>query len=209
MEQKGIGLTILLRNAIKVVTSPRVFFREMPKTGGYQEPLLFLIIMGAATGIVTAVLGLLGLATIFSTGMAVLAIIVTPVLFVAFGFLGSAVAYAVWRALGSKEPYEASFRCVAFIAASMPIVAALDAIPYVGWIAVVGWVTFLYATAGIESHKISARMAWLVFGIIGVAVLFLGLGTEFGVRSERRSAERKLQEMQRQVEELQKKTESK
>lgn len=209
MEQKKTDFAAMLRTAIKVVTSPAAFFREMPKTGGYKDPLLFLVVMGAATGVITVILGLFDLVTIFSAGMAIAATIIIPAVFVVFGFVGALIAFAVWKLLGSQETYESAFRCVAYIAAAMSIVAVIDVIPYIGWVAVVALVTYLYVTASTGVHKIASQKAWIVFGIIGVAVLFLGLGSEFGTRSAQQSAEQRVQEMQKTLEEMQKKMEQK
>ena len=110
MEKKGTAAAELIRTALKVITTPAAFFREMPKTGGFVEPLLFLIAVGAVTGVVTAMLGLMGLANIFSTGMAVAAVLLVPAAYAVLGFLLAAVAHVLWKLLGSQETYETAYR---------------------------------------------------------------------------------------------------
>ena len=61
MEKKGIDFAALPATAIKAITSPAVFFREMPKTGGFLEPLVFMAVMGAVAGLVEAILAIAGL----------------------------------------------------------------------------------------------------------------------------------------------------
>ena len=52
METKNIiNLTEIRDTAIKVLTSPSEFFREMPKTGGFVEPLIFMVVMGIIGGL--------------------------------------------------------------------------------------------------------------------------------------------------------------
>ncbi len=172
--KKSFDFSAIPRTAVKVILSPAAFFREMPKTGGYGEPLLFMIAMGVVTGILTDILGLLKLATIFSTGMAIAAIIVIPVVYGVLGFIGAAIAFVIWKFMGSLEPYETAYRCVAYIAAFMPVVTVIDAVPYAGWLAVVALVTYVYVSASIETHKIPVPRAWTVYGIIGAVLLISG-----------------------------------
>jgi len=174
MEKKTIDFKAIPKTALRVITSPAAFFREMPKTGGFAEPLLFMVAMGVVTGILTDVLGLFGLATIFSTGMAIAAVIVIPIVYGVLGFIGAGVAFAIWRLLGSLETYETAYRCVAYISALMPVVTVLDAVPYAGWLAVVALVTFLYVSASVEAHKLAAQKSWSAFGIIGAVLLIVG-----------------------------------
>jgi len=174
MEKKTVDFKAIPKTALRVIMSPAAFFREMPRTGGFAEPLLFMVAMGVVTGVLAAVLGLFGLATIFSTGMAIAAIIVIPVVYGVLGFIGAGVAFVIWRLLGSREPYETAYRCVAYIAALMPVVTVLDAVPYAGWLAVVALVTFLYVKASVETHKLAAQKSWAVFGIIGLVLLIGG-----------------------------------
>ena len=61
MDNKSIDFAAMPQTAIKVVTSPAVFFKQMPKTGGFGEPLVFMMVMGLVAGIVNAVLSFIGL----------------------------------------------------------------------------------------------------------------------------------------------------
>src|SRR3990172_1643316 len=182
MDKKGIDFGAMLQTAIKVVTSSAAFFREMPKTGGYQEPLLFMVIMGVVNGIVTAVLGIFGLALIFSVGMAIASIIIYPVMYAVFGFIGAAFVFAVWKLMSSAEPYETAYPCVAYIAAFMPLVSIINVIPYVGVLASLALLTWIYVLASVEAHKLPVQKSWLVFGIIGAALFLMSLGAGMASR---------------------------
>ena len=56
MEKKSIDFAAIPQTALKVLTSPVSFFREMAKTGGFVEPLVFLVAHAVVTAIVDGVL---------------------------------------------------------------------------------------------------------------------------------------------------------
>jgi hypothetical protein len=60
MEPKDINFAAMPQTAVRVVTAPADFFKTMPKTGGFLEPLVFAVIMGAVAGIIQAIWGILG-----------------------------------------------------------------------------------------------------------------------------------------------------
>jgi hypothetical protein len=47
------------RTAIKALMSPSEFLKEMPKTGGFVEPLVFMIAMGVVAGLLESILSVL------------------------------------------------------------------------------------------------------------------------------------------------------
>lgn len=183
MEKKGIDFRVMLQTAIAALTSPGTFFREIPKTGGYAEPLLFMVVMGVVNGLVTAALGLFGLTFIFSTGMAIASIIIYPIMYAVFGFIGAAIAFGIWKLMGSQEPYETAYRCVAYIAAFMLIVSVIDIIPYIGVLAGIALLTWVYVVTSVETHNIPSQKAWIVFGSLGVAIFLMSLDVGIVSRS--------------------------
>ncbi len=172
MEKKGIDFASIPQTALKVLTSPATFFREMAKTGGFVEPLVFMVILGAVTGVVDAVLGILGLLPGVNFKMAVSSIIIMPIGYAIFGFVGAAVNFVIWKLMDSQESYETAYRCTAYLITLMPIVAVLNVIPYIGKLLGIALLVYFSVTASIETHKIPSQKSWLVFGIIG-AVLFI------------------------------------
>lgn len=202
MEGTTITLKELFKTALNAVASPAAFFRALPRTGGFTAPFVFLVAMGAVTGLVTALLGLLDLANIFSTGMAFAAVLIIPAVYAVMGFVLALLAHLVWKAFGSGETYETSYRCIAYIGAFMPVVAVLNVIPYLGWMLVAVLVTYVYVVATVEVHRIPPRTAWAVFGAIGLAVLFLGLGRESGMRTAERASAQRIEQMQKELNEM-------
>lgn len=195
MEKNSIDFAAIPQTALKVLTSPVSFFREMAKTGGFIEPLVFLVALAVVTAIVDGVLGILGLKFILSAWAALFSIIITPVVAAIGGFIVAAILFIIWKLLGSQESYETAYRCVAYLAALWPIMAMADAIPYIGALISIGLLTYFLVTASVETHKISSQKAWAVFGIIGAALFFISLGAQIATQGTREQ----LLEMQRQM----------
>ena len=47
-----VNFAAIPQTAIRVITKPAAFFREMPKAGGYIEPLVFALVLGCLAGII-------------------------------------------------------------------------------------------------------------------------------------------------------------
>ena len=47
--------------AMGVITGPEAFYKGMPKTGGFLDPLIFAVAMGVVTGLLHASLALVSL----------------------------------------------------------------------------------------------------------------------------------------------------
>lgn len=202
-EKKAVAVTTLAQTGIKIMTSPATFFREMPKSGGLSAPLAFMVMMGVINGLVTAALGLFDVASnpifstgmtivslvlypfaellptpIMSTGMAIASILLYPLAYAVFGFAGAGLVCSLWKLLGSRESYETSYKCVAYLAAFMPITTLLLVVPYGGLLVSVALLTYLYVLISREVHRIESIRAWVTFGLIGVLLFLMGLGAD-------------------------------
>jgi hypothetical protein len=214
METKSIDLASMQKTAMSVLTSPSAFFREMPKTGGFVEPLIFMVIMGIISGLIQTVFSLVGLNIAAGMAMGVASIILFPIVIAIGGFIGAAILFAIWKLLGSKESYETAYRCGAYISVLMPIITVLGIIPYLG--SVVGIALYIYflVIASVEVHKIPSQKAWLVFGIIGAILIILNIRAQITARKFTKEASKfqeKMEEtskaMKKQAEQMQKQTE--
>jgi len=162
----------ILNTAIAVITKPAEFYRGMAKSGGFVDPLIFVVVMGLIGGVIQAVLGLLHLGGKVSVVMALASIVMGPIMVAIFGFVGAAIMFVIWKIMGSSESYETAYRCGAYAAAISPITTLLGVIPFVGSLIGLAWMLFLLVAASVEVHKIAAKTAWMVFGIIA-AILAL------------------------------------
>jgi hypothetical protein len=214
MEAGKIDFAKIPQTAMKVLTSPPEFFREMPKTGGFVEPLAFMIAMGVVAGLLLSILSVLRLQVGAGMAMGLGSVIILPIMIGIFGFVGGAVLFLIWKLMGSQESYETAYRCGAYVGALTPISVLLNLIPYVGSVASVLLMTFFLVTASVAVHNIPSKKAWMVFGIIGGLLVFFSISAQFAARrfarqavEYQKQAEDAVKLMQKQTEELQKQTE--
>jgi hypothetical protein len=187
MEKKVKGI---LNTAIKVITNPVGFYREMPKTGGFIEPLIFAVALGLVSGVLTAILSIFSLGSVTSFMMGLAYIILYPIMVAIGSFIGAAILFIIWKIMGSQEPYETAYRCMAYAMAISPITVLLQIIPFIGSILGLAWYLYLIVVSSTEVHKIAQKTALLVFGII---FILLAIGTTCGnlaTRKVQKSIER-------------------
>ncbi|MBN1471573.1 MAG: YIP1 family protein [Syntrophaceae bacterium] len=186
MEPKSINFTAIPQTAVNVVTKPSEFFQGMPKSGGFLEPLVFLVIMGLIGGVIQAVINFIGFGPYAAYGGAMISkldsIIFTPILLVIGSFIAAAILFAIWKLMGSQENYETAYRCGAYMTALVPITAIIGAVPYVGGVINMVIYVFFLVTASIYVHKLPSRKVWLVFGIIGVILAVMTFVGEYRIR---------------------------
>lgn len=179
-----------------VIVSPAEFFRAMPKTGGVGEAFLFLIGVSAISAIARMASALLSFGPLARS--AVFFLIAGPLaigwfIFIAIlSFIASAIAYVFWQILGSKEPYETSYRCFAFGSAASLVLTGAKLVPIhsIVWSlaiaagGVVYW-ALLCIVMSVEVHGIERRKATVAFSVVAAVVLLwpiLMFGALFGSR---------------------------
>lgn len=175
--------------AIKVITNPVGFYQGMAKSGGLLEPLVFMIVLSVVAGILSAVLSVVGLGAFGVMAGGLIAIIMVPIFVVIFGFIAAAIAYGIWKLLGSAEDFETAFRCVAYTAAIAPVTSVLNLIPYLGSLIGALWPMALLALASIHVHRRSVQSSWLVFGAIGIVFALINVSGEHASRTVKDSME--------------------
>lgn len=193
MGPKSINFAAIPQTAVTVVTKPSEFFKGMPKSGGFLEPLVFVIIIGVITGVIQAIINLTGLGQSAGYGTGIKAslgiIIFMPIFASIFSFIGAAILFVIWKLMGSQENYETAYRCAAYLIALTPITTIIGVIPYAGGVISMALYLFYLVTASVHVHNIPSQKAWLVFGIIMAILLMFGLSTEYKVRKMAASGE--------------------
>lgn len=172
----------VLPTAIAVVTRPHEFYGSMRKSGGFFEPLFFMVVLGAVSGLLAALLSFVGLtpADAFVTGLA--AVIFMPVFIAIFGFIGAAILFVIWKAMGSAESFETAYRGMAYTAAILPLTTVIDIIPYLGGVIGLVWMTWLLVIVSTTVHNIGAKTAWAVFGAVCVVFVLATVSLEVTAR---------------------------
>ncbi len=173
------SLATILDSAKRVITDPAGFYRSMPQDGGFAAPVIFVLVMAVVSGIIVALLAMLG-GGMGAAGVPVgfMAVVMLPIMALIGSFIGAAIMFVIWKLMGSDRSFETAYRCVAYAAAIMPITTLLALIPYLGSIVKVLWSFFLMYVASIEAHGIKARTAAIVFGVLGALMLLLNLSAE-------------------------------
>jgi hypothetical protein len=182
MEQKGIDFASIPQTAIKFITSPASFYKDMPKKGGFVEPLVFMVAMGVIGGLIQAVVSLLGLQLAAGMAMGIASIVYVPIGVAIFGFIGAAIIFVIWKVMGSTEDYETAYRCGAYASAFTPILMVINLIPYAGMVVTTLIWVYLLVVASVEVHNIPSGKAWLVFGIIGAVLVVVGISGQIAAR---------------------------
>lgn len=164
---------------LKVITNPVEFYAsDMPKSGGFVEPLVFMVVMAAVTALVMAIAGLIGFGPVGMMAMGFVGVILLPIMVAIFGFIGAAILFVIWKVMGSSENFETAYRCMAFSYAYAPVAALVSGVPYFGALVSALWPMVLMAIASIHVHGRTPRASWAVFGILGLLFAFMGVGAE-------------------------------
>ncbi len=163
---------------LSVILKPTEFFPNMPKTGGYVEPLVFMIVMAVLTAVVMAIAGLIGFGPVGMMAMGFAGVIMLPIMVAIFGFIGAAILFVIWKIMGSSENFETAYRCMAFGYAYAPVAALVSGVPYLGTLVSTLWPMALMAIASIHVHGRSTNASWAVFGILGLVFAVMGIGAE-------------------------------
>ncbi|MEM7358865.1 MAG: Yip1 family protein [Pseudomonadota bacterium] len=192
MSDNTFNLATVIDDAKKVITDPAGFYREMPTEGGYTNPVIFVAVMAAVTGILGAVFSVIGFGgnAIMAGAAGFAAIIIMPIAMVIFSFIGAAILFVIWKLMGSEKDYEVAYRCAAYCTAILPIVTLLSLIPYVGTIIQSIWAFFLITTASVEVHKLPAQTSKIVFGVILGLLLLFSLSAENTARKWEKKAKK-------------------
>jgi len=154
--------------AIKLIVSPVGFFRIMPKTGGLLDPMIYLVMTVLLDVILVSV------KSAFTHGagvndlrMMVVWLIIASLIAVIVSFFLAGIIFAIWSFMGSKESYETSYRCMAYVQIIVPVAILLSTIPYLGLLGIAWWF-YLMVIATREVHALPVKPSLLVFGIIAV-----------------------------------------
>ena len=92
----------VVEQAKSVITNPVGYFQTMPKSGGYANPVIFVAVMGAIMGLVSAVVSLFG-SPVGMLAAGVGAIIIMPIFAVIGAFIGGAILFVIWKLMGSED----------------------------------------------------------------------------------------------------------
>ncbi len=166
----------VIEDAKSVITNPVDFYRNMSKSGGYSEPIIFVIVMAVIAALLFTIFSLFGGGRMAGAGIGMLIFI--PIMMLIGSFISAAIMFVIWKLMGSENNYETAYRCVAYSMAILPITALLSVIPYLGSIIPVLWGSYLMWIASTEVHGLNKQTAMIVFGILAFIGVIVNLGGE-------------------------------
>jgi hypothetical protein len=175
-------ISSVVNTMISVITNPAGFYKQMSRTGGFVEPIIFMVAMGIIGAVLQIPLSFFHLGMAGSFGMALAYIIIMPIGVIIGGFVGGAILMLIWKVMGSREDYEACFRCFAYATAISPITNLLHVIPYLGPVIGLAWMTYLLVTASVEVHELQPKASWIVFGAIAGILALMSISTQYSAR---------------------------
>ena len=173
--------------AKKIVTNPREFFEQMPRHGGYTEPLIFVTAMGVIAGLIAAVLSFFSSTHLGNVSFGITSIILVPIVLIVGCYIAAAIMFVVWKLMGSKEDYEVSFRCVSYSYVIIPVVVLASIIPYIGTLLANLWWFWLIYIATLTVHKLAPQKSAIVLGFFAAVLLMANLA---GEKTQRESEQR-------------------
>ncbi len=190
--------------SIKLLLRPADFFRAMPKSGGFVEPLLYVVAAAVLGVLLNTIESLLAHgAGMRDLGILFIQLIIVPSIVVILSFFFAGVCFALWSFMGSQENYQTSYRCLAYMHILFPIVVLFSVLPYLGLLGIIWWL-YMMVIASREVHKVPFKPALLAFGIIAaIPALVYYSSVSSTLKSEQR-----LQELTKELQRMPGKNES-
>ncbi len=186
-ENATFDFNTVIETAKKIVTQPRQFFEQMPKTGGYSEPLIFAVVMGLAAGVLAAIFSFFSSSALGGMSFGIISIILMPIFAVIGCFISGLIMFVIWKLMGSSENYETAVRCVAYSTVIMPLIPIAGLIPYLGTIAIDALWFWLMFLASLGVHKLEQQKSMIVFGVLALIMIMVGIS---GERTQRQMEDR-------------------
>jgi hypothetical protein len=161
----------------EVIQRPSDFYRKMPTTGGYAEPLTFAAISYIIYWFLTALFnrGMIGSMYGYSGArlgfsIAILTAILALIMSIISIFIGAAILFVIYKVLGGSGTYEGTVRFVSYATAIMVVV----------WIPLIGWIfglyeIYLYIVGGMVVHEVSMVKSAIAVLLPTVIVILLAV----------------------------------
>lgn len=187
--ESNTSLNAIIQKALLILKNPILFYREMPKSGGYIEPVLFVTVMAVIVGLLMTLFSIFGLGMMGGMAFGFSTILFTTLMSIISSFVGAAILFVIWKLMGSNQSYETAYRCIAFASVVYPLVAILGPIPYIGSAISVLFGSYLMIIASVEVHGIKQKTAYIVFCILGIIAILTNINNEMAARRMATQAE--------------------
>ncbi|AKB28778.1 hypothetical protein MSSAC_2434 [Methanosarcina siciliae C2J] len=162
----------------EVMKSPSHFYSEMPRTGGYADPILFAVVNVAIYSLFYLLFNP-GVYDVngFSSPMIFAVALLAPVAGFVTLFLDATLLHIIQKALGGKGTYEGTVRFVLYASAALSLL----------WVPLAGGIfgvyqLYLYVVGGRFVHEVSLeRSSLAVFLSVLMVIVFIVLISSSGL----------------------------
>ncbi len=162
----------------EVILRPSDFYRRMPTTGGYADPLTFAAISYVIYGLLIALLSRgMSMGSMYgmygrelSLSMVIGIVIVAPIVGIISIFIGAAIFYIIYRVLGGTGSYEGTLRFISYATAVM-IFSWIPVIGFIAWI----YGMYLYIVGGAFVHNVSMGKSAIAILLPTILVFILAI----------------------------------
>lgn len=134
----------MLNNFVKtwksVIIEPNIFFKDMPSSGGFGDPLVFAFINSIIYAIITSIGRIVQTRSLSESGLmpdfmvaisyvtSLISLIITPIFAIIGLFIGAAIYFLCFKIVGGSGSYEGTFRILAYASVVTVISGALAVI---------------------------------------------------------------------------------
>jgi hypothetical protein len=162
----------------EVMLRPSDYYRKMPTTGGYSEPLTFAAISYIISGLLTVIL-IRGLhigdmygvdSSEFSFSMLLASVIMTPIAGIIYLLIGAAIFYIIYKLLGGTGSYEGTVRFMSYASAIL-VVSWIPLLNLITWI----YGIYLYIVGGAFVHNVSMGKSTLAILLPYILAILLAI----------------------------------
>lgn len=161
----------------EVILTPSNFYRRMPTTGGYADPLTFAIICLIVNTLLFALVrptllimaGMQNLPSTLSMPSTVSLMIISGIISL---FISALIINTLYKAFGGTGSYEGTFRFLCY--SSAPIVFSW--IPIVGLVIVI-YELYLCIVGGMIVHNVSLKKSTLLFFPFALFSIYISIRT--------------------------------
>jgi hypothetical protein len=162
------------KNWKEVMLRPSDFYREMPTTGGYSEPLTFAAISYVISGLLTVIfisgLHIGDMYGVNSFSMLLASIIMTPISGIIYIFITGAIFYIIYKVLGGNGTYEGTVRFMSY-ASAIVVVSWIPLLNLVAWI----YGIYLYIVGGTFVHNVSMGKSALAILLPYIIIILVAI----------------------------------
>lgn len=162
----------------EVIQRPSEFYRKMPTTGGYNDPLTFAALSYLIYGLLSGIFGRGMMGDMYGYGgvrefgfsTAIMTAIMAPIVGIISIFIGAAIFYVIYRVLGGSGTYEGTVRFISYATAIMAV----------SWIPLIGWIfglygIYLYIVGGMFVHDVSMVKSAIAVLLPTVVIILLAV----------------------------------